>query len=188
MQNSTSVPCPVGTYKSAISRATTCTACPAGLTTSIVGATTQTDCNIAAPGRRPVVVNQTVVKSEPCPAHTFSPHGRSCLDCPDGLSTRSPGMKSVAGCLAPPGYGYYKDTRGSTNFVKSEGLQPECWCHDQVSHWKLQGVLGSNTQAGKQVMCQQPGAQTCTPVILLLCTHVGAANVFMWALHVDGHA
>jgi hypothetical protein len=45
-----------------------------------------------------------------------------CVNCSDGLTTQAAAQTTPTSCLAPPGYGYYKDAVGDNNPVTSADL------------------------------------------------------------------
>lgn len=106
------MPCPKGTYQVNINKASACTACPDGVTTTSTKSTTSSACNTAMPGFRPVIVNGVVTGSDPCPLNTYSTAGTSCTTCPDGLQTQTTGSSTAGDCTAGPGYGYYANGVG----------------------------------------------------------------------------
>jgi len=74
--------CGVGTYAEGSS--TTCTACPAGTASNIIGATTRLTCQTCSPGN--YSFEQAAVCSQ-CPLNTFSPNAgapeaQACMNCP----------------------------------------------------------------------------------------------------------
>jgi hypothetical protein len=46
-----------------------------------------------------------------------------CVNCSDGLTTQAAAQTTPTSCLAPPGYGYYKDAVGDNNPVTSADLE-----------------------------------------------------------------
>lgn len=122
-QNMQALPCPKGSYKNSVSRATSCSPCPAGLSTVDIAATDSSACNVAQPGYEPVVDNGTVTTVLPCPVGSYSSDGMQCVNCSDGLTTQSAASTSATDCTAPPGYGYYKDGLGDNNPVTTADLQ-----------------------------------------------------------------
>lgn len=97
--------CPKGTYSIALNNATSCTACPPGITTPTEGSTTADACSLAMRGYY-LVDNTTAAL---CPVNTYNDGetltlGQSCTACPNGLRTKLEGSDGEALCLAPPGY------------------------------------------------------------------------------------
>lgn len=106
VQNRQALPCPQGTWKQGIDKATACTPCPVGITTQAVGSITADACAIAKTlGFRAVLVDGNMV-AQPCPVGTYGNNGRDCLPCTDGLTTAQEASSNIGACLAGPGYGY----------------------------------------------------------------------------------
>lgn len=123
MQNMQALPCTKGSFKAGINRVSSCTPCPAGLTTASTSALAQSACSFAEPGYMPMIINGTAVSVLPCPVGTFGPDGIQCFNCTDGMITQDPASTSPSDCTAPPGYGFYADGVGDGNPVTTDDLQ-----------------------------------------------------------------
>jgi hypothetical protein len=112
LQSRRAMPCPQGTYKSALSNAAGCTKCPTGSTTPGIWSQTLADCTVALPGHQVVRHDPSTPYAEPCPAGMFSAGytTQPCMPCPLNLLTPSTGSTSAGDCSAPPGHGFYCST------------------------------------------------------------------------------
>lgn len=97
--------CPKGSYSTALNSATSCTACPTGITTSAEGSTSADDCKFAKRGY--YLVDATTAAL--CPVNTYNDGetlqvGTGCPACPNGWKTKDVGADGQSLCLAPPGF------------------------------------------------------------------------------------
>lgn len=92
MQAMQALPCPKGTYKEGINRASVCTPCPKGISTAGVASSSGTACDRALPGYKPVrssgPAGAVILTTEPCPKGTYGPDGLKCITCNDNLTTQ----------------------------------------------------------------------------------------------------
>lgn len=94
------LPCPKGTFKNGINKATSCSPCPTGLTTSGPASIIRSACNLASPGYMPVVVNNTVVAVQPCPIGSYGPDGiQVCLEVMAQRYSQARSLKGLHGTL-----------------------------------------------------------------------------------------
>ncbi|RWS09468.1 uncharacterized protein B4U79_12754 [Dinothrombium tinctorium] len=94
-------PCPVGFYRAR--GMPSCDACPNGLTTSSVGASSRTACNLEVCGIGHYL-NLTLDRCVPCPKGTYQESQQrdtSCVPCPPDTTTDDVGAEDASQCINP---------------------------------------------------------------------------------------
>nr|XP_034312620.1 uncharacterized protein LOC105346442 isoform X2 [Crassostrea gigas] len=110
------VPCMIGFYKDVTGNGN-CTACPAKLTTPLMGSTELSNCSIVFcnAGEKRISSNNTCMK---CPLGYYQPNrGESvCIECGDGKTTEQVGTYSKTGCIpiCPAGEEYVSTSKTCT--------------------------------------------------------------------------
>lgn len=151
-------PCPMGEYKETTGATTSCTKCPAGVTTNVTGATNHTACDQLVAGYYASTIDADgkISAAVRCPQKFYCPggapgtttfntsdvasaDGTTIIACDNGAWTFGLGSTAVSQCLTPPGY------------YTTGGATAKCGAGTYRAEWTTPSAASSCTTCGNGI-------------------------------------